>query len=66
MPHHPRSGAMLADFEPVERPIADALVELGVEAVCAVIEQGLEPAMNSYNARFVAPDDRVRRSEEEG
>jgi PTH1 family peptidyl-tRNA hydrolase len=57
---------VLADFENDERPVADALVDLGTEAVEAVLTQGFEPAMNSYNARFVGLADRAQRSEEEG
>ncbi len=57
---------VLAAFEPDEIPVAEALVDLGAEAVEAVLEQGLASAMNSYNARSVAPDEGPGRTEEEG
>jgi PTH1 family peptidyl-tRNA hydrolase len=57
---------VLSDFEPDEEPVADALVAVGVEAVEAVLRDGFEAAMNSYNARFVTPADQPERSEQEG
>ncbi len=42
---------VLQDFEPDERAVADALVELGADAVEALVAQGLESAMNRFNGR---------------
>jgi len=66
-----REGRDLADyvldaFEPAEQAVAEDLVQLGAEAVEAVLGVGLRTAMNSYNARFVISKDQAERSEEEG
>jgi PTH1 family peptidyl-tRNA hydrolase len=57
-----RGEAELADyvlepFEAAEEPVAAALVDLGVEAVEAVLEKGVEAAMNAYNGRSVSTSD---------
>ncbi len=44
---------VLEEFEADERPVADALVDLGADAVEAVFEQGFETAMNRFNGRSV-------------
>jgi PTH1 family peptidyl-tRNA hydrolase len=57
---------VLEAFEPAEQSVAEDLVQLGAEAVEALLGHGLETAMNSYNARFVISEDQAERSEEEG
>jgi len=57
---------VLDAFEPAEQAVAEDLVQLGAEAVEALLGQGLATAMNSYNARFVISEDQAERSEEEG
>jgi PTH1 family peptidyl-tRNA hydrolase len=57
---------VLGPFEDDEQPIAEELVHLGAEAVETIVDEGLQVAMNSYNARSVEPSARVERSEEEG
>lgn len=57
---------VLAPFDPAERSVAEEMVSLAAEAVGAVVTEGLARAMNSYNARSVAPSDSAERSEEEG
>lgn len=44
---------VLSEFEPEEVGVAEALVELGAQAVEALIGQGLEAAMRSFNGRRV-------------
>jgi PTH1 family peptidyl-tRNA hydrolase len=56
---------VLSDFEDEEEPVAAALVDLGVEAVETVLDEGFEATMNRYNARFVTTDNQEQRSEEE-
>jgi PTH1 family peptidyl-tRNA hydrolase len=48
---------VLDRFAPDEEPIAEALVELGTEAVAASLLDGLEAAMNRYNGRSVSTGD---------
>lgn len=44
---------VLAPFEPAEEPVAAALVELAATAIRAILELGLEPAMNRFNGARV-------------
>ena len=60
------SDYVLEPFGPEEQPVASRLAELGVEVVEAVLGDGLETAMNEYNARFVSPDPANRPEREEG
>ena len=56
---------VLDRFEADELAVVEGLVQLGAEAVEAVLGDGLETAMNSYNARLVISEDQAERSEEE-
>ena len=54
-----REEAELADyvleqFDEDERPVADELVSLAVDAVDAVLREGIAAAMNEFNSRAVA------------
>ena len=42
---------VLEEFEENERPVADALVEIGVDASQVAVENGLGEAMNRFNGR---------------
>jgi PTH1 family peptidyl-tRNA hydrolase len=52
---------VLEPFGEDEREIARALVTLGADAVDAVLDSGVESAMNRFNGRVAAP---VQQSEE--
>lgn len=57
-----REGRELADyvldeFAPAEEPVADRLVELGVEVVVATLQTDMEDAMNRFNSRSVVERD---------
>jgi PTH1 family peptidyl-tRNA hydrolase len=59
-----RYGTDLADyvlepFAPDEVPVADALIELGADAVEAAVSEGMERAMNLFNGRSVAPTEQT-------
>ena len=46
---------VLRPFEAEERAVVDPMIELGAEAVDAVLAHGLEAAMNAFNGRSAAP-----------
>ena len=46
---------VLRPFEAEERGVVDSMIELGAEAVDAVLERGVEAAMNAFNGRSAAP-----------
>jgi PTH1 family peptidyl-tRNA hydrolase len=46
---------VLRSFDPGERAIVEPMLDLGVEAVDAVLEVGLAAAMNLFNGRSAAP-----------
>jgi PTH1 family peptidyl-tRNA hydrolase len=56
---------VLDDFHASELPVAEAMADLGADAVEGVIETGLEVAMNRYNGRRAGPAD-VEAGEETG
>jgi PTH1 family peptidyl-tRNA hydrolase len=58
------SDYVLAPFGDDEEAVASALVDLGAEAVGAVLASGIESAMNVFNARSVATDEAEARPEE--
>jgi PTH1 family peptidyl-tRNA hydrolase len=46
---------VLRSFEPAERAVVDPMIDLGVEAVQAVVAQGMAAAMNLFNGKSAAP-----------
>ena len=46
---------VLRPFDAEERAVVDAMIDLGAEAVDAVLADGLEAAMNAFNGRSAAP-----------
>ncbi len=48
---------VLEPFEEQERPAAETLVRLGIEAVVSVVDEGLQAAMNSFNVRSSATEE---------
>ena len=46
---------VLRPFAPEEIPVVAPMIELGAEAVDAVLAQGIEAAMNAFNGRSAAP-----------
>ena len=46
---------VLRPFEPEERAVVEAMIDLGAEAVHAVLASGMEAAMNAFNGRSAAP-----------
>jgi PTH1 family peptidyl-tRNA hydrolase len=46
---------VLGTFAPDERPLVAATIDLAVEAVETSLKQGVEKAMNVYNARTASP-----------
>ena len=46
---------VLRPFEPGERAIVEPMIDLGAEAVEAVVASGIEAAMNLFNGRSAAP-----------
>ena len=46
---------VLRPFEPEERAVVSAMIDLGAEAVDAVLSTGVEAAMNAFNGRSAAP-----------
>ncbi len=46
---------VLRPFEAEEKGVVDPMIELGAEAVDAVLAHGLEAAMNAFNGRSAAP-----------
>ena len=48
---------VLRPFEAEEEETADALVEIGADAVESMLTEGLVVTMNRFNARNVAPID---------
>ncbi len=46
---------VLEPFEADERPVAEGLVALGAEAVAAILDEGVQAAMNRFNGRSAAP-----------
>jgi len=57
---------VLDAFLAPELPVAEALADLGADAVEEVIETGLETAMNRYNGRRAGPADMDDREENSG
>jgi PTH1 family peptidyl-tRNA hydrolase len=51
----PLADYVLTPFDPEERPIASELVERAADVVEAVLEHGLEAAMNAHNRRDASP-----------
>ena len=50
----PLEEYVLRPFEEEEQPIADALVEIGADAVQVVLRDGVGAAMNRYNGLRLA------------
>jgi hypothetical protein len=48
---------VLEPFAPDERPIADSMVQTAVEAARCWLLEGVQNAMNRYNAAFSAVDE---------
>jgi len=48
------SEYVLSEFGEEELPVADALVDLGIESVETILDEGLTSAMNRFNARIAA------------
>jgi PTH1 family peptidyl-tRNA hydrolase len=46
---------VLRPFAPEELPVVTSMIELGAEAVDAVLASGVEAAMNAFNGRSAAP-----------
>jgi len=55
-----REGQDLADyvltsFAPDERPVVEAMLEVGADAVEEILARGLESAMNAFNGKVASP-----------
>ena len=55
---------VLDEFREAESPVAEALAELGADAVEEVMESGLETAMNRYNGRRAGTEEEVEDRED--